>query len=218
MAKKFKKGSPEAKRFMAKLRAMRNNKSPRKISGAKRKYKTTFELYGNYGGGWEYITGYDTRAETQRELKNYQLNQPQYSYKIKPSKTKISGATESNKIKSYLVKHQQRMPHGYETKPNLTLEKKQFQRALKNIKPKKRKISGVCVSGLNELVKEREVLIERIGNMESAIKHLRGSIKLYPTTAHNSRADIIYYKERLRIRKAELKSVNRLIQKELKKK
>ena len=77
---------------------------------------------------------------------------------------------------------------------------------------------NIKISGLNELAKEREVLFERINNMEGAIKHLRGSVKLYPTTAHNHRADILYYKERLRIRKAELKSINKLIQKELKRK
>jgi len=77
---------------------------------------------------------------------------------------------------------------------------------------------NIKISGLNELAKEREVLFERINNMESAIKHLRGSVKLYPPTAHKHRADILYYKERIRICKAELKSVNKLIQKELKRK
>ena len=48
-----------------------------------RKTKDTWELWLNYGYGWEYTTGEDSRREIKERCKEYRENQPEYPRKIK---------------------------------------------------------------------------------------------------------------------------------------
>lgn len=47
-----------------------------------RKTRDIFELMGNYGCGWEYITEEETQTEARRRLAEYRENAPGYPYKI----------------------------------------------------------------------------------------------------------------------------------------
>ena len=55
----------------------------------KRKTKDEYELYGNYGYGWDYILTEDDRLEAKKQLKCYNENEPGVPHKIIKRRVKI---------------------------------------------------------------------------------------------------------------------------------
>lgn len=55
-----------------------------------RKTQDEYQLFANYGQGWEHETTEQTRAEIKERLREYRTNAPQYSYKIVTKRVKIT--------------------------------------------------------------------------------------------------------------------------------
>ena len=55
-----------------------------------RKTQGEYQLFANYGQGWEIETIEETWAEIKARLREYRENAPQYSYKIVTKRVKIN--------------------------------------------------------------------------------------------------------------------------------
>jgi len=47
-----------------------------------RKTVDVWNVYGNYGAGWECVTAEASRREALRRLREYRENEPQYAHKL----------------------------------------------------------------------------------------------------------------------------------------
>ena len=90
MRKTFKKGSKEAKAFMAKLRAKKGTSKIKSTVGvANRKTKDIWVVYGYYPTGKEIVFTASNSNEAKSVLKDYRLNEPRIKFAIAPKREKI---------------------------------------------------------------------------------------------------------------------------------
>lgn len=50
---------------------------------------TEWQMWSNYGHGWEHELSEDTWPEMRQRLKEYRENAPQYLYKVKLARVKV---------------------------------------------------------------------------------------------------------------------------------
>lgn len=54
-----------------------------------RKTKDEWELQGDYGYGWEYLSSYDDHQEARTDLRAYRENEPDYLHRIMKRRVKL---------------------------------------------------------------------------------------------------------------------------------